>query len=57
MNRYNEESIGNLSNTFVVKESSERKPKFEEIVKNEMLNSKENVNMKNSADEEDFQFG
>jgi len=43
MNKYNEEnSIGNMSNTFVVRESSERKAKLDDKRRNELSNSKEN---------------
>lgn len=43
MNKYNEEnSIGNMSNTYVVRESSERKAKLDDKRHNELSNSKEN---------------
>lgn len=46
-----------MSNTFVVRESSERKAKLDDKRQNELSNSKENYNLKSSGEEEDFQFG
>lgn len=46
-----------MSNTYIVRESSERKAKFEEKIDDVKRSSKENYNLKSSGEDDDFNFG